>query len=60
VSELWTAEEVAERLRLNIATVYRLARRGDLVAVRIGTRRLFDPKDVAAFIERSKKEQVRA
>ena len=34
---LLTAEEVAERLRLNIATVYRMVDRGDLVGFRLGS-----------------------
>ena len=51
---LLSAEQVADRLSINVHTVYRLARQGELVTTRIGARRLFDPADVIAFVERSK------
>ncbi|MCX5672238.1 MAG: helix-turn-helix domain-containing protein [Planctomycetota bacterium] len=46
--------EVARALRVSERTVWGLARRGDLRAVRIGRRLLFDPADLRAFIERQK------
>ena len=46
--------EVARALRVSERTAWGLARRGDLPAVRIGRRLLFDPVDLRAFIERQK------
>jgi excisionase family DNA binding protein len=46
--------EVARALRVSERTAWGLARRGDLPAVRIGRRLLFDPADLRAFIERQK------
>jgi excisionase family DNA binding protein len=46
--------EPARALRVSERTAWGLARRGDLRAVRIGRRLLFDPADLRAFIERQK------
>lgn len=48
---LLTAEEVAPMLRLRVDGVYRLARRGELRAVRFSRRVLFTPAQVQAFID---------
>jgi len=52
--------EVARALRVSERTAWGLARRGDLPAVRIGRRLLFDPADLRAFIERQKTAGARA
>lgn len=39
-----TVEQAAERLQLSEATVYRLARAGDLPGVRVGRSWRFDPR----------------
>ena len=51
-SELMTADEVAERLRVPKTWVYRAARQGDLPSVRCGRYRRFDEGDVERWIGR--------
>jgi excisionase family DNA binding protein len=53
-SELLTANEVAERLRVPPSWVYRAAREGDLPSVRCGRYRRFDEGDVERWIARQK------
>ncbi len=50
-SSMMTSEEVAERLRIGIRTIPRLVERGDLRAVRVGTRVFrFDPAEVERYV----------
>jgi excisionase family DNA binding protein len=55
IGKLMTVEDVMKTLRISRPTLYRLLKAGKLGPVRIGKRVLFDTKDIAAFIERSKK-----
>ena len=50
--ELLTVAEVAERLRLGRATVYRLVSSGALKTVRIGRARRVAVHDLREFVER--------
>ena len=51
-AEFWTAAELATRLRVNTATIYRMARRGELPYYSIGRAMRFRAPDVEAFLER--------
>jgi excisionase family DNA binding protein len=46
---LWTAEDVAEFLRVSLSMVYKLRRTGALPAVRVGALFRFEPDVVRAF-----------
>ncbi len=48
---LLTAAEVADQLRVSTMTVYRLIRRGDLPAVRVGRNYRVREQDLVAFLE---------
>ena len=48
---LLTAAEVAEQLRVSTMTVYRLIRRGELPAVRVGRNYRVRARDLAAFLD---------
>ncbi len=48
---LLTAAEVAEQLRVSTMTVYRLIRRGELPAVRVGRNYRVREGDLEAFLE---------
>ena len=50
--EFWTASELAERLRVTKATIYRMARRGELPYYSIGRAMRFRHADVEAFLAR--------
>lgn len=52
--EFWTAGELAARLRVTTATIYRMARRGELPYYSIGRAMRFRREDVEAFLERCK------
>ena len=52
ITGLLTVPAVADYLAVHDQTVRKLIRRGDLLATRIGTRVLIDPRDLADFIER--------
>ncbi|MCA1783932.1 MAG: helix-turn-helix domain-containing protein [Intrasporangiaceae bacterium] len=49
--QLLTAAEVADQLRVSTMTVYRLIRRGELPAVRVGRNYRVRDRDLAAFLE---------
>jgi excisionase family DNA binding protein len=55
IEKLLTVEDVMANLRISRPTLYRLLKSGHLISVRIGKRTLFDPTDIRAFIEISKK-----
>ncbi len=54
MTELLTADDVAERLQVPRSWVYRAAREGDLPSVRCGRYRRFDEGDVEQWINRQK------
>lgn len=54
MTELLTADDVAERLHVPTSWVYRAAREGDLPSVRCGRYRRFDEGDVERWISRQK------
>lgn len=49
--ELWTVEEVARKLRLSTATVWRRIYSGELESVKDGRSRRVPPAAVAAYIQ---------
>ena len=49
--ELWTVEDVAAKLRLSKATIWRLIYAGTLESVTIGRSRRVTPAAVAAYID---------
>ena len=51
-AEFWTAEELAARLRVNKATIYRMARRGEIAYYSIGRAMRFRTPDVEEFLTR--------
>lgn len=54
MTPMLTTEQVAARLKVDEETVRRMARRGDLPAIRIGGRLRFDPDELAAALERNR------
>lgn len=48
---LLTAAEVADELRVSTMTVYRLVRRGELPAVRVGRNYRIRRRDLTAYLE---------
>lgn len=50
--EFWTADELATRLRVTKATIYRMARRGELPYYSIGRAMRFRSQDVDEFLRR--------
>lgn len=49
---LLTTSQVANRLGVNVQTVRRMVKRGDLVAVRMSPKSFrFEPSEIARFIE---------
>lgn len=51
---LLTARDAANALAICERTLFTLTKRGDIRAVRIGTRVLYDPRDLRAFIDARK------
>ena len=51
---LLTGPEAADRLRISERTLYTLREQGEVPAVRIGSRVLYDPRDLAGFIAKRK------
>jgi len=51
---LYTVRESARALSLSEASVFRLLRRGELPAVKVGHSLRLDPADLAAFVQRQK------
>lgn len=47
----YTAKEIAKSLSVKPVTIYRLAKRGELNAIRIGKSIRFDPEEVDTFIK---------
>lgn len=51
---LLTAGEVAEKLRINVYSAYRLMASGDLRTIRIGKLRRVDARDLERYLEEQK------
>ena len=51
---LLTVPEAARWLRVCVRTLSTLRKRGDIAAVPIGSRVFYDPRDLAAYIEKQK------
>jgi hypothetical protein len=51
---LMDARTAAEKLCISERSLWSLSNRGDVRSVRIGKRRLYDPHDLTAFINRQK------
>lgn len=60
MEELLTAEEVARTLRVSTMTVYRLIRRGELPAFRVGRSYRVAPSALEAYLDRQVVPQHRA
>lgn len=54
---LFGVEEAATFLGLSSHTIRKMADRGDLPKVKIGTRTLFDPDDLRAFVAKAKEKK---
>lgn len=52
---LMDVNDVAKALKVSPHTVRRWASEGKLKRIKLGTRTLFDPADVAAFVEEARK-----
>ncbi|UCD71051.1 MAG: helix-turn-helix domain-containing protein [Syntrophobacterales bacterium] len=52
-SEVLTVQEVANYLRIDIRTVYRLAKRGDIPCIKIGRQWRFNRDDIKELISRA-------
>ena len=51
--EFYTAKELAEKLRVNIMTIYRYIEAGKFKAYKIGKEFRIDEKEVAIFLKNS-------
>jgi PTS system nitrogen regulatory IIA component len=51
-SEVLTVQEVADYLRVDIRTVYRLAKRGDIPCIKIGRQWRFNRDDIRELVSR--------
>jgi excisionase family DNA binding protein len=49
-TRLYTAAEVADQLRVSTMTIYRLIRRGELTAVRVGRNYRVRAEDLEAYL----------
>lgn len=52
--EFYLTEELAERLRVNIMTIYRYIKAGKLVAYKIGKEYRIDKKEFNRFLQKVK------
>jgi len=50
--EFYTAQELADKLRVNIMTIYRYIKAGKLKAYKIGKEFRIDKKEYQSFLER--------
>ncbi len=58
-SEVLTVQEVANYLRIDARTVYRLANRGDLPCKKIGRQWRFNRDDIKGLVSRSPRKRER-
>jgi putative molybdopterin biosynthesis protein len=52
-----TPDEVARRLKVTRLTVYRLLKRGEITAFKVGDQWRIDEEDLKAYIKKKKKRQ---
>ncbi len=52
--EFFTAQELADKLKLNVMTIYRYIKSGKLIAYKIGKEFRISEKDFNSFIKASK------
>ena len=52
--EFYKAEELAEKLRVNIMTIYRYIKAGRLEAYKIGKEFRIDKKEFSSFLNKAK------
>lgn len=52
--EFYTAEELAEKLKVNIMTIYRYIKAGKIKAYKIGKEFRIDQKELGRFLDASK------
>ena len=52
--EFYTAEELAQKLRVNIMTIYRYIKAGRLNAYKLGKEFRIDKKEFESFLNKSK------
>lgn len=52
--EFYTAEELAEKLRVNIMTIYRYIKAGKIKAYKFGKEFRVEKKDFLTFLEKNK------
>jgi len=50
ITEIWTAEETAQFLKLNLRTVYRLVKTGKLPGKKIGKQWRFNPRQLRKLL----------
>jgi excisionase family DNA binding protein len=55
--KLLTRAEAAAALRISAVTLWKLSQRRQLPVVRLGRRRLYDERDLEAFVLRHKSRQ---
>jgi excisionase family DNA binding protein len=60
VSNLIGVEDTARRLGISVWTVYRWARAGRLISVRLGRRRLFAEEDLQELVRTARQPALRA
>jgi len=58
-SEVLTVQEVANYLRIDIRTVYRLAKRGDIPCIKIGRQWRFKRDDIKELVSGSLRNKER-
>ena len=58
-SEVLTVQEVANYLRIDIRTVYRLAKRGDIPCIKIGRQWRFNRDDIKELVSGSLRNKER-
>jgi len=58
-SEVLTVQEVANYLRIDIRTVYRLAKRGDIPCIKIGRQWRFNRDDIKEMVSGSLRNKER-
>ncbi len=54
---LFGVEEAATFLGLSSHTIRKMSDRGDLLKIKIGSRTMFDPNDLRAFVEKLKEKK---
>jgi len=58
-SEVLTVQEVANYLRVDIRTVYRLAKRGDIPCIKIGRQWRFNRDEIRELVSRGHRNRAK-